>query len=362
VTGSAEFKLAIECCRSSFRNFADRGAVPTPAEVDWARFLDLARFHRVEGLAWNYLSAKETGTPEDVRATLSQAASGIAAQNLRASADCRILLEAFEAAKVPLLFLKGQTLGALAYTNPALKSAIDVDVLIDAQDLELAATLLHATGSELVLPRGAGPERLRAWHRTNKESVWLRNAVPLQLDLHTRAADNPRLIPGINVHSPSQRVAVDGNLKLPTLATDELFAYLAVHGASSAWFRLKWIADFAGFLSGRGADEIERLFRRSKERGAGRAPGQALLLADALFGTLRGLPALRRELESEFGTRQLFRAALCKLTGTPREPTQARFGTFTIHWTQLLLEPDFAFKLAEVRRQARQAIARRTWR
>ena len=73
-------------------------------------------------------------------------------------------------------------------------------------------------------------------------------------------------------------------IELPTLGKDELFAYLAVHGASSAWFRLKWITDFAALLHGESADEIERLYARSQQLGAGRAAAQALLLAEQIYG------------------------------------------------------------------------------
>jgi hypothetical protein len=358
VTESAEFKLAIECCRLSFRNLADRGAVPTPAEVDWARFLDLTRFHRIEGLAWNYLSANETGTPEEIRATLLEAAFGIAAQNLQASADCRTLLGAFEDAKVPLLFLKGLTLGTLAYGNPSLKAAIDIDLLIDPADLGKAAELLRSCGYRLVAPQDSpNDEVLDTWHRGWKESIWAKDSPRLEIDLHTRTADNRRLIPGIDVHSPRQWMDIAAGVRLPTLADDELFAYLAVHGASSAWFRLKWIADFAGLVEGRSANEIDQLYRRSQQLGAGRAPGQALLLADALFGVLEPSPALRDELIRDRSTLRLYRAALLLLADKRGEPTERRWGTMTMHWTQFLLLPGPAYKLSELSRQAKRLLA-----
>ena len=77
-------------------------------------------------------------------------------------------------------------------------------------------------------------------------------------------------------------------IELPTLGKDELFAYLTVHGASSAWFRLKWITDLAALLHGESADEIERLYDRSQQLGAGRAAAQALILANRLYGVAIG--------------------------------------------------------------------------
>lgn len=350
-----EFRLAVDCCRRNFR-----GPAPADgrAEVNWDGFLDLVRFHRIEGLAWSALSASISGAPDAVIKKLSDAAKTIAAQNLHAAADCQALLERFDAAGVPLLFLKGLTLGALAYGNPALKSAIDLDLLIDSKDLGKAAELLRAAGYELAAPRNSPTDRmLHAWHQGWKESVWSKSSPGLKIDLHTRTADNPRLIPGIDVHALRQSVELGRGIRLPTLADDELFAYLAVHGASSAWFRLKWISDFAAFVHNRPGRDIQRLYERSQELGAARAAGQALLLADKLFGTLEALPELRRRLSRDRTTRLLFEIALRLVTGPPIEPTQRRLGTLPIHRTQFLLLPGLAYKVSEVARLANRLLA-----
>jgi hypothetical protein len=352
VAQCAEFRLAVECCAHSF---ASPAAAPIGAlnDIDWRYFLQLVRFHRVEGLAWNAL-AEVPEVPEAVRTELKDAASAIAARNLRSAAECRHLLALFEAANVPLLFLKGLTLGALAYGNPAIKSAVDIDLLIDPRDLGQATEVLRQDGYRIAFP--PRDDRIHAWHRRWKESDWLKADPRHQLDLHTRAADNPGLIPQITVHAPRQAVALDEGLALPTLATDELFAYLAVHGAASAWFRLKWISDFAALLHRQPPRELDRLYRRSQELRAGRAAGQALLLADALFGSLESLPELRGRLRSDWTTRLLFRAALNQVTGEPAEPTEHRFGTMTIHWTQFLLLPGLRYKWSELTGQATRAL------
>jgi hypothetical protein len=348
-----------ECCRCCFASVGDKPPLAV-AGVNWGKFLAFVRFHRVEGMAWNAIAADRIELSPEVREALSTAATEIAAESLVATAESHELLRQFDKAGVPLLFIKGITVGALAYANPAIKAAVDIDLLIDPGDAGRAAGLLRASGYKLIVPAGATDQTLGRWHRHSKESVWLKEAPTLQVDLHTRTADTPRLIPGIDVHSPRQWVRIDDRIELPTLAADELFAYLAVHGAWSAWFRLKWIADFAGMLHARSAYEIERMVRRSRQLGAGRAAGQALLVADALFGTLRHASDLRRELKRDRGNRWLCGAALRMLSGEPREPTGSWWGTLPIHGLQLLLQPGLAFKFVEPARQARQSIARRT--
>jgi len=153
-------------------------------------------------------------------------------------------------------------------------------------------------------------------------------------------------------------VSVSTDLRLPTLADEELFAYLTVHGASSAWFRLKWISDFAGFLHGRSAEELRHLYRRSQELGAGRAPGQALLLAHELFGTLQHCAALAEELRRDPTILSLYRTALRVVAGEPVEPTARRFGTLPIHRTQFQLLPGPAYKFSELSRQVMRVLTR----
>lgn len=53
------------------------------------------------------------------------------------------------------------------------------------------------------------------------------------------------------MESARQLVEVACGIELPTLARDEPSAHLCVHGASSAWFRLKWITDLAALIDGR---------------------------------------------------------------------------------------------------------------
>jgi hypothetical protein len=349
---TADFQLLVECCRSAFTGGTPRRLDELGATVDWPRFLRAARFHRVQGLVWKCLSANDAGQPNDVASALAGDAEDIAASSLRSAVECRRLRQAFDDAGIALLFVKGLTVGTLAYANPALKAAIDIDLLVSRDELEKSAQLLLEQGYRLVIPQttSAG-DRLLLWHRRRKESVWGSDDA-LPIDLHTRLADQPRLIPAIDVRSPRQIVEVANGVELPTLARDELFAYLCVHGASSAWFRLKWITDLAAILHGLDASEIERGYLRSQELGAGRAAAQALLLADELYGSLRG-SGLKETLRNDRASRWLAAIALRQLAGRaePREPTETFLGTAWIHLSQLLLMPGPRFAFSEAVRQ-----------
>lgn len=351
---SADLHFTIECCRRAFSTGEGSTVGYLAGDLNWGLLLQLARFHRVQGLVRRGIADAGLTIPSEVAELLSGDAKGIAVANLRAIAECDALLKAFESYRVEVVFLKGVTLGKLAYGNPALKAAADIDLLIAPENIEVAASTLRDLGYHSEIPETTSdPVRLASWHKGRKESLWASDDKELAIDLHTRVSDNAKLIPAIGVHSARQVVDVSGT-RLPTLADEELFAYLCVHGASSAWFRLKWITDFAALIHGRKADEIERLYERSQELGAYRAADQALLLADALYGSLEGTDLKHRLLRDRL-SRTLFNAALRQLS-IAEEPTEVAFGTWRIHWTQLLLKPGLGFRLNEASRQVRDAI------
>ena len=354
VGASPEFLLVVECCRSAFSGGDQERVAGLAARVNWSRFVRTARFHRVQGLVWKSLSSLGKAVPANVATQLAADAREIAAANLRVALESRELRATFTQAGVAMVFVKGLTVSSLAYGDSWLKMGWDIDVLIDGADIDEAGALLAGRGYIRILP---DPEvGLRSWHHRRKESVWRSGDV--HVELHTRLVDNLRLIPNIDVHSERREVELAPGISLPTLASDELFAYLCVHGASSLWFRLKWITDLAAILQQCDPHEIARLYAKSQMLGAGRASSSALLLADRLFGSLRD-SQLRHKLSRDRANRWLCQAALGQLAGRPepREPTEVVGGTFAIHVSQLALLPGLRFKAEEFLRQARDALS-----
>ena len=354
---TAEYQLIVNCCRRSFEN-APSAPLPIEANVDWERVMELARFHRVQGLVWTALRESGATLPHDIAQQFNRDAAEIAARSLTAAAECRRLLSGFQRKNIPLLFLKGITLAQLAYRDPHIKSAIDIDVLVDPAQLMEAAQTLRDLGYGQMFPVDSAQGRpLDCWHFRSKESVWGKAGSQVHLDLHTRLVDNPALIPSIGINSPTQQVEV-GGIALPALATDEMFAYLCVHGASCAWFRLKWISDLAGLIARFESHEIDHLYRRAQELGAGRAAAQALLVADHEFEALRNNAALRAKLLEDGVNRRLFRAALRQLHGATGvvERRSNLFANARMHWAQLFLLPGGRFIASEIARQVRMAL------
>jgi hypothetical protein len=349
---SQEFEFVAACCRRPAGADADARIRTLAVGADWDRILRIARRHRVEGLVWDGLRRAAVGIPEEAAVDLRAAAERIAFQNLRLAVESLRLKRRFEAAGIDLLFVKGVSLGQLAWGSLALKMGWDIDILVPADRVEAAAALLEEAGYLLKVPEGpAARARLAFWHRHWKESVWSA-ASGITVELHTGLADSPALLRGVGLGSPREEVAIAGAGSLATLAREPLFAYLAVHGASSAWFRLKWIADVGALLAPLPPADIESLSRSADAAGAGRAAALALLLCHRLFATRLPAP-LVAQLRRDRMVRILLRLSLRKLGGRAeaRELDKTRLGTLTIHLLQLGLKKGFSFKLGELRRQ-----------
>jgi hypothetical protein len=345
------FRLAAACCRSAGldRDVAVRAAAEG---VDWRYFGRVVARHRVEGLAWEALSRAGVAPDAAVAMELRHAALDIAAVGLRLAVESLRLQRALDETGLANLVLKGATLDRLAWGRLGLKRAWDIDLLVLPTDAAKARAVLETAGYSLMHPAEAAPQVFATWVSLCKEAVFQRPGDGLIVELHWRLTDTALMLPNLSAASPAQTVQLADGVALRTLAPDELFAYLCVHGANHAWSRLKWLADLGGFLAtlddaGRG-----RLYRRARDLGAGRCPAAALLLCEALLG-VRPPVEFNRAIHADIGASRLARLALDAMAGGGVDEIQERrFFNDRIVLSQLLFAEGWRFRFAEFARQS----------
>lgn len=345
------FRIVAACCRwpsSDERTQAIRAAAS--GSFSWPDVMKIARRHRVEGLVADGLKQAGLAVPAPVQEDLARAASMIARRNLEMAIESHRLQRLAERDGIRMILLKGITLNILAYHTLAIKKSWDIDLLVDRAALDAACALLRGAGYARRIP---GPEldeaQARQWLALSKESLWIHEEKGHAVELHIALADNPAILSGVTLQSPRQTVDVAPGMAVTTFADAELVSYLCVHGATHGWSRLKWLADLAALIAGRSGEEIDRLYRRTIELGAGRSSAQALLLCERLLGT--SLPkTLRDELEGDAGTRWLVRIALRTMAGkyVDRELDESMLGTFSIQLSHFLIGRGLRHKRAEL--------------
>jgi hypothetical protein len=344
---SPEWSFVIACCRHVARgDGAEALRAAAAAGLDWPLVERVAGRHRVEGLVHKALADAGLDSP------FAAAANAIARRNLAHAAEAARLHARLDEAGIRHLFVKGVTLDVLAWRSLAVKTSVDIDMLADPARYADACAILFEAGYRCTHPGDRSAPEIEVYARRNKDSVWNHRRRGITVELHQRLAANPALLPTLSAHSPSQPVDVAPGIVLPTLGRDELFAYLCVHGALTAWSRLKWPADLAALLARE--DDLEGLYRRASALAPGRAVPQALLVCEALFGLPLG--PLSDELRRDKRNLWLARTALETMVrgGADAELGDQRLGTARIHYSILYLQKGLRYKAGDIGRQLRR--------
>jgi hypothetical protein len=347
-----EFLLTAACCEwpsSAARHERLRGLA---GSADWDLVLKLGRRHRVEGLMHRALSEAAIEVPAHVAQALGQDAAAIGTQSVLQCAESARLQRLLAERGIDCLFVKGVPLAKLAYGALGIKQSWDIDLLVAPEHTAEVMSLLRELGYERDYPGDEVPEeRLLEWAAISKETLWIHRQSEMVVEVHTALVDNPWLLPALTERPDVQRVQVGSGIELTTLGTEQLFAYLCVHGGGHAWARLKWLADVGALARKLGPDELERVYRVSVELGAGHSSAQALLLCARLLG-LELPPHLAAELGRDRVNRWLERLALESMSRYgATELDNTVFGTVAINLSHFLLGRGWRYKYREVVRK-----------
>lgn len=281
-----ESALVAACCRWPPSPERDEAVIAAAGKIaDWAGVLQLAARHRVEGLAHAALQGTGIGLPPDIGNALASRAQRIASRNGLLTDESVRLQRAFAAAGIASMILKGSALAQLAYGSVDFKQARDIDLWVAPDDALAALRHLEGDGYALVLPRGPLDAAQRAAVlRYGREIELVHGVSKMRVELQWRLAAHPLLLRGVGATGARQTVTLPDGRALTTLADDDLFAYLCVHGAYHAWSRLKWLADLNALIASRHPGDIAHLYRHAETRSAGLCAGQALLLCQRILG------------------------------------------------------------------------------
>jgi hypothetical protein len=151
-----------------------------PDAVVWDRLLHLIRSQRLEGFL---LAAVDDGALPVTDGQRAEAATMHLDACLRVLRLEQRLLEVtrvLEVAGIETVVLKGSAHAHLVYPDPAVRSFVDLDLLVRSEQLEQAlAVLRSATDATRLVP-----EFRRGYDRRYQKSVTLRTADGIELDVH----------------------------------------------------------------------------------------------------------------------------------------------------------------------------------
>jgi hypothetical protein len=323
----------------------------TRARLDWARFLRVVRRHKVLGLVNDGLRRARPNVPAKIAAEIASQAGRQAYESLAMAVEAVRLQRLFVEEGLPVLFLKGASLAALAYNNLGLRESKDIDLLVLPDTLQAAMAIVERAGYRRhEPPPDICESQLRMLMPLRRDFGYLHEVTGQQLELHWRLCLNPHLMDESTAMTSSRVVSLSETTGLRTLGEDDLFVYLCVHGALHWWYELRWLSDISALLSAAPGGAAQRLNHAAKVRGAGRPVAQALLLCRNLLQTPLPDPLIK-ELGESPRVRWLQGTALSAMTvdQDERRPLDVRFGTTRGSLSALLLGQNWRYRVTELR-------------
>lgn len=261
---------------------------------DWEWVLRQAEYHRVAPLLQLHLR-EVTTVPGPVMERLRGRALEIAENNLRLAGEIAAIVDAMSSAGVLAVPVKGPLLAVHAYGNLAVRSSVDIDLIVRRRDRPAALRVLNERGY-----RG-GPVDPRTRERfalslgeikVFRESGF---AVDLQSTMGSKFGIDLDLESALN---RATTVAFAGR-EVPSLSDADLLLFLCAHGAKHLWNRLSWIADVAALVHTRPDLDWDRTIEEAKRMRLARILAVGLHLAEQLRSELFLPPDAQRLLRRD---------------------------------------------------------------
>lgn len=292
-------------------------------EIDWTRFIALARRHRVGPLVLHALASAKVDAPPPLSGQLQEIGGRALFLEMAIAGEVGRLCQSLSDRGINVVVLKGPALSLRAYGQLGLRTYRDVDLLVTEHDMAGARAVLEDAGYDLGEPLAA--HDLAAWVAHHKDVVLRHAGTGLLVELHWRLFDNRLLMPMAKLAHPTALGVSPLGQVLVLPAAAEL-RYLCLHGALHGWSRLRWLADVNAILS-HSSPEALLVAIGSERGGVEPAVAQALILCRELLGTSLG-PDVERALAKTWRGPALARLAWSEiLRSGPNELETVRFGS-----------------------------------
>jgi hypothetical protein len=187
------------------------------------------------------------------------------------------ILQGFSEARVETILVKGPVISLLAYGDPAVRSYVDLDLLLRHRNVQAAARRMLAMGFQSKVSESA----IQA-EKIPGEYLFRRSGTNCMVDLHTEHTFRyyPKPMRVEELFARRRFVVLDGR-EVPALSLEDELVLNCIHGAKHLWERLMWVCDVASVLARHPELDWEKALRVATDVGA-----QSMLRLGVLLGTL----------------------------------------------------------------------------
>lgn len=265
---------------------AEAKALIGNSTIDWKAFFNLATLHGVLGLCYAVVRRVHyAALPEQDHQHLQRVVMATAMHNLEMTQELTRIDEVLKADDIPAMTYKGPTLASLAYGGVGQRQFSDLDVLVPADRLVQAETLLIDLGYFAISDPEHRPVQKFDPNRSYQGYDLVRADGRVTVDLQMR----------FGLRYSSFDLAFDtlwagrqtvnfGQKGVFTLSFEDYLLVLAAHGTQHRWNRLKWVCDIAQIARATPDVDWGRVLARAKAMQVQRMVFVALLLAHEALG------------------------------------------------------------------------------
>jgi Uncharacterised nucleotidyltransferase len=245
------------------------------SDEEWPTVIALARRHGVALLLYHRLKLLSIALPAEMSEALRRASRQAAVRNLDMYRELGMILSRLHERGIPVIVLKGAHLAAVVYDNIALRSMIDLDLLVKSDDLMHAEQEVLALGCEPFDPsRVIGPD--------NRHFLYLppRDGFAVEIHWTLFPAEYPFQVEIAGLWARAQPLTL-GNVPALGLSLEDLMLYLCLHTADHVYnMRLKMLCDINEVLARYGPEmDWTAMSARARQWGIVRAVYVMLRLA-----------------------------------------------------------------------------------
>ncbi|MFC4320698.1 nucleotidyltransferase domain-containing protein [Litchfieldia salsa] len=247
----------------------------------WDEFLELSLHHRVYPILFTKLKNLEN-YPE-LNTTIQSLTQNYRRNTfimLHLCGEMEAVAKLFSEEKICPLFLKGPVLAADLYGDISLRTSGDLDILVPFEQLNQAESLLLSQGYE----KDEYIESvLDDWKWRHHHFTYFHPTKGVKLEIHWRLNPAPGKEPSFEELWQRKRQSSITSFPVYFLGKEDLFFFLATHGARHGWSRLRWLLDIHQLVE----KELnwKFLYHLLEKYQCVQIGGQSLILASNLFHT-----------------------------------------------------------------------------
>ncbi|WP_368657353.1 nucleotidyltransferase family protein [Metabacillus halosaccharovorans] len=236
-----ELTFILELLKKDNREFTEANGAELVAGIDWDLFMKQAMHHRVYPVLYmKCKEIKEPFIPPNVLQQLSTAYKRNTFQMLQLSAEMEHVSKVFTDNQICLLFLKGPVIADYLYGDISLRTSSDLDFLIPISDLEKAEEIIKNLGYE---KDDYFTSVLNDWKWRHHHVTYIHPQKRMKLEIHWKLNPGLGFEPSFDQLWSRKRISHLTTNPVYMLGKEDLFFFLASHGARHGWSRLRWLLD-----------------------------------------------------------------------------------------------------------------------